>query len=318
MNVEKSTIQIGTRGSLLATTQTELVVSELRVLHPNIDFQIVIIETTGDRRANVPYSEVGTKGMFVKEIEEALIDNTIDVAVHSLKDMPGDLPPGLEIPCVPRREDPFDAFVSNKFGSLDELPTGARVGTSSARRRAQISAYRDDLTIIELRGNLDTRLRKLAEDQYDAIIVACAGMHRLGKSHLITERISEHICLPAVGQGALALETRLNDERVKAVLLGVHDSDAGDCVTAERALLAALGGGCSVPVAAHAELSADTICLSALVAAPDGSTIIRSSVSGPRSQAKSIGIEAVNKLFAQNAEFLLSTPHVTPVQDAKG
>ncbi len=299
-------IRIGTRGSLLARTQTEWAVSKLRAAHPQLDFQTIIIETTGDRQANVPFASVGTKGMFVKEIEQALADRRIDVGIHSLKDMPGELPSGLAITCVPEREEPFDAFISNDYGSIEELPVGARVGTSSTRRRAQLLAYRRDLDIVELRGNLDTRLRKLNEGLYDAIIVACAGLHRLGQSHLITARLSKQICLPAVGQGALALETRIGDVAVTRILASIHDPDTADCVTAERALLAALGGGCSVPLAAYAELKADQIELASLVASLDGSIIITASASGSRSQPEKVGTEAASKLIEQNATALFA------------
>jgi len=305
MSGTRAPIRIGTRGSVLARTQTEWAVSKLRALNPYIEFQTVIIETTGDRQANVPYAAVGTKGMFVKEIEQALIANHIDVGVHSLKDMPGSLPPGLTIPCVPEREDPYDAFVSLRAKSISELPTGSRVGTSSARRRAQIVAFRNDLNIVELRGNLDTRLRKLADGQYDAIIVACAGLNRLGQSSAISARLSKDICLPAVGQGALALETRSDDSATNEILASIHDPDAGDCIAAERALLAALGGGCSVPIAAHAEVDSEQLELCGLVASVDGSVIIRASASGLRSSAEQVGISAAGMLLAQGAEVML-------------
>lgn len=303
-------VRIGTRGSLLATTQTEWAVTLLRSCHPDVEFRTVIIQTSGDISRDIPFNAVGTKGMFVKEIEQSLIDDEIDVGIHSLKDMPGSLHAGLTIGCTPRREDPYDAFVSSDSSlvrSLDELRPGAVVGTSSARRRALLSAYRPDLSIQELRGNLDTRLRKLSDGPYDAIVVACAGLNRLGMGHMITAVLPEHICLPAVGQGALALETRLDDVETANLISAIHDPDTGDCIAAERALLSALGGGCSVPIAAHAKLNADQIELNALVASVDGRTVLRASASGPRDSAIDIGREAASQLTAQNAETLLNS-----------
>jgi hydroxymethylbilane synthase len=305
LTLERKPIRIGTRGSLLARTQTDWVTTRLQTLHPDLEFETVVIETTGDKKAGVPYAAVGAKGMFVKEIEQALTENHIDVGVHSLKDMPGELPAGLAVSCVPVREDALDAFISKRAGSLAELPSGCRVGTSSARRRAQISAYRRDLNIVELRGNLDTRLRKLEDGDYDAIILACAGLNRLGLQHIMTERIPVHVCLPAVGQGALAIETRSDDRDTSVLLTKLNDADSFDCITAERALLKSLGGGCSVPIAAHAELINERIHIAALVSSLDGSTIIRASASGPRSRADQVGIESANRLLAQNAEAIL-------------
>ena len=235
-NAKTSTVRIGTRGSLLATTQTEWAVSQLRPAPSECRFPDDNRSNYGRHpERNSPFRQSERRACsFVKEIEQALLRHEIDVGIHSLKDMPNTLPDGLMVGCIPQREDPYDAFVCNIAGSLDDLKPGALVGTSSARRRASIMAYRPDLNIVELRGNLDTRLRKLNEGQYDAIIVACAGLHRLGLSHVITSVMPEHICLPAVGQGALALETRQDDEKTAALLAAIHNAEAGDCVAAER------------------------------------------------------------------------------------
>lgn len=290
---------------MLARTQTEWALARLRAAHPEIEFELCIIQTTGDLKRDVPYAAVGTKGMFVKEIEQALFENRIDIGVHSLKDMPGELPEGLELACVPAREDPGDALISRQGLALQDLPLGATVGTSSARRQALLAAYRNDLNLVELRGNLDTRLQKLDSGAYDAIVLACAGLNRLGLAHRITERISFDICLPAVGQGALALESRVGDTATLNCLQAIHDPDTACCVDAERALLAALGGGCSVPIAGHAVLAEDAVHLTALIASQDGLTILRVETAGSREEAHALGIEAAHKLYQQGGQALM-------------
>jgi hydroxymethylbilane synthase len=290
-------IRVGTRGSKLALTQTEQVIAALRCHHPGTTFETVVIKTTGDMQQGVPFAQVGTKGMFVKEIEEALLAGAVDFAVHSLKDMPGDLAPSLALGAVPRREDARDALLSHG-SSLNGLPPGARVGTSSLRRKILLQAARADLEVQELRGNLDTRIRKLEEGRYDAIVLACAGLERMGWSDRITERLSVELCIPAPGQGALALEVRDEDESIRRLLESLHHQDTADAVAAERAFQAALDAGCSVPAAAHATVDGDHIRLLAILAEANGSNLRRIETKGRRENAKSIGREAAERLAA--------------------
>ena len=285
----KMNLRVGTRGSLLARTQTESVLALLRAARPGLAVTTEIIQTTGDQRRDVPFAAVGTKGMFVKEIEDALLEGRIEVGVHSLKDMPGILPKGLTLAAYPAREDARDALISRDGATLAELPQGATVGTSSARRQALLRAFRPDLHLVELRGNLDTRLRKLDEGQCDAIVLACAGLHRLGMDARITERIAPEICLPPPGQGALALETRRDDYETLALLAPLNDVDTIAAVTAERAFQAAIGGGCTVPVGAWAALHGDILILQAVIASPDGSQVVRHTETGTRDEAEQIG-----------------------------
>lgn len=292
-------LRVGTRGSLLARRQTEIVVKLLRAVHPDLDVTIEIIQTTGDRRRDVPFAEVGTKGMFVKEIERALSDGAIDVGVHSLKDMPGVLPEDLELACIPAREDPLDALLTRNGARLDDLPSGATIGTSSLRRQAQLKAFRPDLSFTELRGNLDTRLGKLDAGQYDAIVLACAGLVRLGLEQRITERIAPEVCVPAVGQGALALETRRDDARTREILAPLHDPDVADAVAAERGFLAALEGGCTVPAGALATVAGNNVTLQAVLAAPDGSQVLREVQRGTRTEAAQLGRAVAERLLAR-------------------
>ena len=283
------TIRVGTRGSKLALTQTNQVIDLLRAAHPEMDFETVIIKTTGDIRSGVAFEAVGAKGMFVKEIEEALLAKDIDFAVHSLKDMPSELPAGLCLASTPARVDPRDALISN-VGTLKELPEHAAVGTSSPRRRAQLKAFRRDLEVQELRGNLDTRLRKLDENQYDAIVLACAGLERLGLADRITERLPIEVSIPAPGQGSLALEARESDLATFEMLAVLNDPDTADCVACERAFQDRLNAGCTVPAGALATvLDHEFIRLSAIIAAPDGSEILRTEVDGQRSSSTDIG-----------------------------
>ncbi len=298
-------IRIGTRGSLLARTQTEWVAEQLRRANPGLHLEIEIIQTTGDLRRDVPFAAVGTKGMFVKEIEQALLEGRIDVGVHSLKDMPSELPAGLELACVPVRENPYDALLARSWGSLAELPSGARVGTSSVRRSAQILHFRPDLRIEELRGNLDTRIRKLDEGEYEAIVLAAAGLNRLGWGERITEQLSRDVCVPAAGQGALALETRAGDSATLLRLSAVHHPDSADAIATERAFLAALGGGCSVPAGAHAEVQGTRISLVAMIAAPDGSRLVRAEESDDRSRAEALGERVARRLLSEGGQELL-------------
>lgn len=299
------TIRIGTRGSLLATTQTEWVVQKLRLAHPGIQFVTEVVQTTGDLQRGVPFASVGTKGMFVKEIEQALLDGSIDIGIHSCKDMPGTMPTGLALTCIPEREDSSDCLISWSAKSIYDLKLGAIVGTSSARRKAQLLAFRSDLNIQELRGNLDTRIRKLQDAQYDAIVVASAGIRRLELTQLPLSAIPFEICLPAVGQGALAVQSREDDAYTNTILESVSHAESYDCVTTERSLLAALGGGCSVPIAAHAFMLNGTIELSAMVCSLDGRTTLKAQTTGNRSTAFAIGLEAANQLLESGAKALI-------------
>lgn len=298
-------LRIGTRGSLLARTQTGMVVEALRAANPDVEIETQIIQTTGDVQRNVPFAQVGTKGMFVKEIEQALLDGTIDVGVHSLKDMPSELPEGLELACVPKREDPYDALLSRNGLTFADLPQYAVVGTSSLRRQAQLRAIRPDLRVEELRGNLDTRMRKLDEGEYDSILLAVAGLNRLGLGDRITERLSPEICVPAAGQGALALETRCGDTQTLARLQALHDPETAAAVTAERTFLEMLGGGCSVPAGALATIQGDRLHLVGLIAAPNGRQVVRAEHEGVISDAAQIGAELSATLLAQGGRELL-------------
>jgi hydroxymethylbilane synthase len=293
-------ITIGSRGSQLALWQARWVESKLTALGETC--RIEIIKTTGDKVTDVPLAKVGGKGLFTKEIEDALLAGAVDVAVHSLKDMPTDLPAGLTLQAVPEREDAHDAMVGR---TLDELPRGARVGTSSLRRSAQLRALRPDLDIETIRGNLDTRLRKLDEGQFDAIVLAAAGLRRLGWGSRIAQLLPPEVCCPAVGQGALAIETR-DDQGTGALLCRkLDDRAARAAVTAERALLGALGGGCQVPIGAHATVSEGALVLNAVVAAPDGSQIIKGERTGAANDGARIGADLARELLANGARGIL-------------
>lgn len=315
MKMSEKTLRLGTRGSLLARVQTDWVAAQLRANHPEQTLEIVVIETTGDLRRDVPFAQVGTKGMFVKEIEQALLDGTIDVGVHSLKDMPGFLPEGLELACVPKREDPRDALLSRDGFLLKQLPPGAVVGTSSVRRQAQLCVFRSDLRLEELRGNLDTRLRKLDEGQYDAIVLACAGLNRLGLGARITERLTPEICLPAVGQGALALETRVDDLVTRTLLAPLNDADSEVAVQAERGFQRALQGGCSVPAGALATVTGETVTITGLIVALDGSMTLWETRHGTRTEAEQLGNALAETLLAQGGRALLDAKTLSTLEE---
>ncbi len=290
---------IGSRGSLLALWQARHIQARL---HQNgIEARIEVIHTTGDRITDVPLARLGaqtsTKGLFTKELEDALLEGRIDLAVHSLKDMPTELPAGLELVAIPEREDPFDALVGTP---LDRLPTGARVGTSALRRQAQLQALRPDLTVESIRGNLDTRLRKLDEGQYDAIVLACAGLKRLGWADRIQHRFAPHEICPAVGQGALAIEARAGDYRVTRFLTHQPTQQA---VTAERACLREFGGGCQIPLGAHAAWRGGQLHLEAVVASLDGQRLIRFAHQGL--DPEELGQRVAAGLIAQGAHEVL-------------
>ncbi len=273
---------------------------------------IEIIRTTGDKITDVPLAKVGSKGLFTKEIEDSLLASSVDVAVHSLKDMPTELPAGLALQAVPKREDVRDAMVGRK---LDDLPTGARVGTSSLRRSAQLKAVRPDLQIETIRGNLDTRLRKLDEGQFDAIVLAAAGLRRLGWADRIAELIGEDVCCPAVGQGALAIETRDDEGEAALLCRKLNDASARAEVTAERALLGALGGGCQVPIGANAKAFDGRLFLRAVVAAPDGGRVVRGRRDGTIAEARELGEDLARELLANGAKEILASVYGTPIAD---
>ena len=298
---------IGSRGSKLALWQAEQARERLRLLNPQIDVRIEIIKTTGDVK-NDPLSVIGGKGVFTKELEDALLDGRIDIAVHSLKDLPTILPAGLSIAAICEREDARDALVLRAGagnGSLLYLPRGAVVGTSSQRRLAQLKALRNDVVVKDLRGNVDTRIRKLDEAQYDAVILASAGLVRLGLQERISARISISEMLPAVGQGAIAIETRSDNEFAVQSVLGLDHRETRIACLAERAFLRSLGGGCQLPIAAHAVLDGDVLQLDGLVARPDGSEILRESLSGSADEPDALGSLLATNLSTQGARKLL-------------
>jgi hydroxymethylbilane synthase len=294
-------IRIGTRGSKLALTQSEWIKEQLERRHSGIRVDLVKIKTTGDKILDVPLSKVGGKGLFVKEIEEALLENRVDVAVHSMKDVPAQLPDDLMLSTFPPREDPSDALISGEQQRLDQLPKGARVGTSSLRRGAQLLHLRPDLTLVNLRGNVDTRLNKLKSGDLQAIILAAAGLNRLGLSNLITQTIPFHQLLPAVGQGALGLEVRRKDQKTIDLLDFLNHEDTRTAVAAERAFLKTLEGGCQVPIAGFAQINGDILSFEGLVAELDGSKIYKETVTGSRDEAEAIGIQAGQTLLASGA-----------------
>lgn len=301
----EKTIRIGTRGSQLALWQANWVKRAISANQPQATAELVIIKTKGDKILDVPLAKVGGKGLFVKEIEDALMDGRIDIAVHSMKDMPAELPNGLGIGAVPQREIPLDALVSEKYENLKDLPQGARVGTSSLRRSAQLLHHRPDLIIIPLRGNLDTRLKKLTTTDLDAIILAAAGLKRLGLAHRITAYIEPRIMMPAVGQGALCIESRTDDNTTGPVVGALDDAQTHTAVLAERAFLHRLEGGCQIPIAAHATIMGDQLQLAGLVAEVDGLRVIKSEIKGPCHQAESIGRRLAEHLLSQGADIIL-------------
>jgi len=297
---------LGHRGSQLALWQSRWVRD--RLAEKGHDSRIEIIHTTGDKIVDVALSKVGTKGLFTKEIEEALLAGTIDLAVHSLKDMPTDLPHGLTLAATPIREDPRDALIG--YG-LTELPPGAKVGTSSLRRAAQLRAMRQDLNLQDIRGNVDTRLRKLDEGQYDAIVLAAAGLLRLGWADRITEYLDPGVMCPAPGQGALAIETRDDGGPGQLAARSLNDIGTHTCVVAERGVLAALGGGCQVPIGAHGRVESGTLILQALIISPDGTCIIRRETSGSVENAARMGRELGDELLAGGGRQVLETVYGT-------
>jgi hydroxymethylbilane synthase len=299
-------IRIATRKSPLAMWQAEHVSALLTKLHPGLEIQIVGMTTKGDKILDAPLAKVGGKGLFVKELEQGMLEGVADIAVHSMKDVPVDFPEGLHLAVIMDREDPRDAFVSNRYEDLDSLPQGACVGTSSLRRQCQLADRRPDLRIEPLRGNVNTRLAKLDAGEYDAIILAAAGLMRLGFESRIRGRIAPEVSLPAIGQGAIGIECRSADPRTNDLIAPLHHRDTADRVLAERAMNARLHGGCQVPIAGHALIEGDRLVLKGLVGTPDGSRILRAESEGPREDCEAIGTRVADDLLAQGADEILS------------
>jgi hydroxymethylbilane synthase len=306
-------LRIGSRGSQLALWQANHVAALLRDQGHTVEIEV--IKTTGDKITNVALAKVGTKGMFTKEIEEALHDHRVDLAVHSLKDVPTELEHEFELAAIMKREDPRDAFISVMFSSLGELPQGAKVGTSSLRRQCQLKAVRPDLEVFPLRGNVDTRLRKLESGEYDAIILAAAGVLRLGLETHVRSRISADVMCPAVGQGALAIEIRRGDQHTKTLLAFLNDADTHAAIACERALLGSLGGGCQVPIGAYAEKRAGRLFLRAMVGRPDGSQILREQADG--TDGVKLGRETAQALLWRGGDKILNDVYAQEVEVPK-
>jgi hydroxymethylbilane synthase len=299
------TIRIGTRKSQLALWQAEHVRARLLQHFPDIQVELVKMTTQGDIILDTPLAKVGGKGLFVKELEQALLDRRVDIAVHSMKDVPVTLPDGLHMPVVCEREDPRDAFVSNRYASLRDLPAGARTGTSSLRRQCQLRAVFPHLNIIDLRGNVNTRLAKLDAGDYDAIILAAAGLKRLGFTDRIRASLEPGDSLPAVGQGAIGIECRTDDTDINRLIAPLNHPPTSIRVRAERAMNSRLEGGCQVPIGGFATLDGDTLHLRGLVGNPDGSQVIRAETSGPAGHAEQLGTALADKLLALGARQIL-------------
>lgn len=318
--MNKNEIIIGTRGSKLALWQAEWVKSELQRKNPGIKVELNRIKTTGDKILDVPLAKVGGKGLFVKEIEEALLSGKADLAVHSMKDVPTDFPEGLHLSVICKREDPRDAFISQiqdlrlggppgetnfKIQNFESLPRGATIGTSSLRRSSQLLNVRPDLKIEQLRGNLDTRLRKLDEGKFDAIILAAAGIKRLGWASRITETIPPEISLPAIGQGAIGIECRIGDTFINNIIAPLNHPETSVCVRSERAFLKKLEGGCQVPIAAHARLIDGKIIMDGLVGSISGDRIIRGRIEGNAENAEPLGVALAEDILSRGAKKIL-------------
>ena len=298
-------LRIATRQSPLAMWQAQHVADALLAAHGDLQCELLPMRTKGDKLIDVPLAKVGGKGLFVKELETALLEHRADIAVHSMKDVPVKLPVGLHLPVIMRRADPHDALVSNTVASISELAEGAQVGTSSLRRQCQLRAVRPDLNISDLRGGVDTRLAKLDAGDFDATLLACAGLDRLERSERIAERIDSNVLLPAIGQGAMGIECRSDDEVSAQLIAVLHDQATHFCVATERSLNARLEGGCQVPIAGYATLHADHVHLRALVASIDGSQMIRHQGRAPVGDGEQLGIEIAEKLLNDGADRIL-------------
>jgi hydroxymethylbilane synthase len=298
-------LRIGTRGSKLALWQAGWVQVKLREAHPDLPVTLVTIKTRGDMILDAPLAKIGGKGLFVKEIENALLEGRVDAAVHSMKDVPIVTPLGLSIPCVTQRENPLDALISRGGSRLRDLPLGARIGTGSLRRQAQLLHFRRDFVIVPIRGNLDTRLRKLEEGDMAAVVLASAGLKRMGLDHRITEMIPTEISVPAIGQGVLAIETRLEDRKVQEAISFLNDPDSATAMQAERAFLKRLGGGCQVPLAAYAQCIDGGLQIEGMVASVDGKRMIRRSMRGRIEEAEVLGTRLAEVIISLGGDEIL-------------
>ena len=303
--MSRSVIRIATRKSALALWQAEHVRQGLQLHHPGLEVELVTMTTRGDQILDSPLAKVGGKGLFVKELEQALMDGRADIAVHSMKDVPVELPEGLELAVILEREDPRDAFVSNDYATLDALPQGARVGTSSLRRQCQLRALRPDLALADLRGNVNTRLGKLDNGEFDAIILACAGLKRLGFAERIRQELGADIILPAIGQGAIGIECRGDDAATQALIAPLAHAATTTRLRAERALNHRLNGGCQVPIAGYAELGHGVVVLRGLVGSPDGAQMIHGVISGRPEDAEELGQVLAEDLLGRGADAIL-------------
>lgn len=301
----KKKILVGSRDSVLAMWQTQFVIDRLLEVTDAYEFEIVSLKTKGDKILDVSLAKIGDKGLFTKELELGLLNGEIAFAVHSMKDMPTALPEGLQISSMLKRHNPADVLISERYDSFAALPQGAKVGTSSLRRRAQLLHQRPDLEIHDLRGNLQTRMRKMKEEQFDGIILAAAGVERLGWQDKITEELSYDVCLPAVSQGVIGVETRSDDAEVIALVQLVNDVETQWCVEAERALLQALEGGCQIPIAAYGQLEGNQLILDGLVGSLDGKTIIRDRISGSVEKRLQLGQQLAQRLAVQGGQAIL-------------
>jgi len=300
------TIRIATRQSPLALWQAEHVASRLRLAYPELKTELVKMVTRGDKILDAPLAKIGGKGLFVKELEQGMLEGAADIAVHSMKDVPMDFPAGLHLPVILERENPFDAFVSNQYASLSELPANARIGTSSLRRQCQIKALFPNAQIMSLRGNVNTRLAKLDAGEYDAIILATAGLNRLDFAERISAMLAPEQCLPAIGQGAIGIECRVDDTEIHDYISILHDEATSIRVTAERAMNRALNGGCQTPIAGFAELIENRLYLRGLVGSADGSKLFRVEAESTPDQAETLGLAVAAELLAQGAAEILA------------
>jgi hydroxymethylbilane synthase len=298
-------LNIATRKSPLALWQAEHARARLQALHPHLTVELTTMTTKGDKLLDTPLAKIGGKGLFVKELEQGMLDGRADIAVHSMKDVPVDLPEGLDLPVVLAREDPRDAFVSNRYAAIEALPAGARVGTSSLRRQCQIHAVFPHLTTLTLRGNVNTRLAKLDAGELDALILAAAGLKRLAAAHRITDYLATDVSIPAIGQGAIGIECRADDPEILALIAPLDDAPTHVCVRAERALNARLHGGCQVPIAAHAEIVDGALHMRAMVGSPDGRRVLRTAGQGSVEHAEALGQQLAEDLLAQGADEIL-------------
>ena len=301
----KKIIRIATRQSPLALWQAEHVAALLVQAYPDVTTELVKMVTRGDKILDAPLAKVGGKGLFVKELEQGMLEGTADIAVHSMKDVPIEFPDGLHLAAILEREDPTDAFVSNKYASLSELPANARIGTSSLRRECQLKERFPNSEVIPLRGNVNTRLAKLDAGDYDAIILASAGLKRLGMADRITESLDTGISLPAVGQGAIGIECRVDDDEINQMLLALHDAQTGLCVAAERAMNTRLNGGCQVPIAGFAQIQGEKVFMRGLVGNPDGSVLYRAERTVGLEESEAMGRIIAEDLLAQGADKIL-------------